>query len=1069
MSLLNARARIQITLFVALSLVAGMVVPQPGAAASTAPSAAFTAWIPERLSDWRDAGGPYPTCPGENSSCVYTVDGIIDEHAPDEPTIIARHRQDDCSWNGIAAGHCNFLLYLDASGSTGGDSSVVSYNWTIVAPPDDVRLMGFQGSHGSNWVHDGAGRLTRSTSFAGKVAIPRPMTGSWTVSLSVTTDDGDVSTISSREVRFRDYLIFSVGDSVGSGEGNPDVWGGGGVATWWQDERCHRSADAGSAQAPLAIENSSPLSAVTFVHLACSGGAIVKGLLAAYEGQEAADPPLAPQMDMVGALTALAGRPVDALLVSASANDLGFGTVVKSCLSPTWDCSGSDPDNLDETEDYVRRHLNLLRDSHLDQWLEGDPIKCPPGWETSGRDCRHLNLFTDLQQRIASLGIPAKQVLITEYFDPTKNANGDWGNCLQHIGLMWWEMRWAYHNVVRPLNDLVGAAAQQNGWNHIGGIADAFARKGYCAGSSSWVRSLEHSFLIQGNKDGAFHPNEHGHGEYRDRMVPVLRRMLLQNSIRHNLTAGAAYDDSVAPVVSTIEPGATVSLSLDGAPFVNGTVVTNRGSHVLDITVTGADGTVVTEHVPFSLYWRTSVVTPTNPTGQITDPLTLEANLTSVHGPLAGRTVKFAAPGVCTGSATTDAAGVARFTCGPITAGAGDYPLDVTFSASDYLRASSTSTTLRVTKEVTIISAADAGGEYSDGAVFQATLEDDDGTPVASHTVVFDGGGCSGSATTDAAGSATYVCPAVQVPAGDHTYSATFAETATHLGSSTTAALAVESEDGILTYGQNVEALQVAEPGGAAPAFTLRATLEEREPDLAGQAPDGSSLAAPGDLSREVVAATLTPIGPGPSTTVTCVNEAVSGTGYHASLPVRCEIPAGTPVNTYEVVLHATAGLYEASTSAVLTVFDPSLGFATGGGTFLWPGTSDPTSFGFTVKYNKKNQPHGSLLVIRHLPDGTEHRIKSHSLSASSVGSTATYGWMTLVARSTYEAPGWLEPVGNHEVRLYAQDAARSGNPDSFWLQLRDPAGVLVPAMSLPSPATANAVPIAGGDISVPH
>ena len=39
----------------------------------------------------------------------------------------------------------------------------------------------------------------------------------------------------------------------------------------------------------------------------------------------------------------------------------------------------------------------------------------------------------------------------------------------------------------------------------------------------------------------------------------------------------------------------------------------------------------------------------------------------------------------------------------------------------------------------------------------------------------------------------------------------------------------------------------------------------------------------------------------------------------------------------------------------MLVVYDPSLGFTTGGGWFIWPdGSGDKTNFGYTMKYNKK-------------------------------------------------------------------------------------------------------------------
>jgi hypothetical protein len=81
----------------------------------------------------------------------------------------------------------------------------------------------------------------------------------------------------------RDYLIVSIGDSYGSGEGNPDVPQKFATGPFdiplpivtrgavWEDARCHRSATAGPAQAAMRLELADPHSSVTFLSFACSG------------------------------------------------------------------------------------------------------------------------------------------------------------------------------------------------------------------------------------------------------------------------------------------------------------------------------------------------------------------------------------------------------------------------------------------------------------------------------------------------------------------------------------------------------------------------------------------------------------------------------------------------------------------------------------------------------------------------------------------------------------------------------------------------------------------------------
>ena len=76
-----------------------------------------------------------------------------------------------------------------------------------------------------------------------------------------------------------DLLVVSLGDSVASGEGNPD-----GPGIHWLEKRCHRSLRSGAAQATRAVERGDRHSVVTFVPLACSGATIDAGLLGAYDG-----------------------------------------------------------------------------------------------------------------------------------------------------------------------------------------------------------------------------------------------------------------------------------------------------------------------------------------------------------------------------------------------------------------------------------------------------------------------------------------------------------------------------------------------------------------------------------------------------------------------------------------------------------------------------------------------------------------------------------------------------------------------------------------------------------------
>jgi len=99
--------------------------------------------------------------------------------------------------------------------------------------------------------------------------------------------------------------------------------------------------------------------------------------------------------------------------------------------------------------------------------------------------------------------------------------------------------------IIRPLNNTVAAAAQLQGWTCIRGIADAFAGHGYAA-TEHWFRRMSEARDTQGvnglNLDftlfgknyqikqstGGFHPNDLGHKEIAEKMLPFLKTKVSQ-------------------------------------------------------------------------------------------------------------------------------------------------------------------------------------------------------------------------------------------------------------------------------------------------------------------------------------------------------------------------------------------------------------------------------------------------------------------------------------------------------------------------------------------------------------
>jgi hypothetical protein len=301
-------------------------------------------------------------------------------------------------------------------------------------------------------------------------------------------------------------------------------------------------------------------------------------------------------------------------------------------------------------------------------------------------------------------------------------------------------------------------------------------------------------------------------------------------------------------------------------------------------------------------------------------------------------------------------------------------------------------------------------------------------------------------------------------PASAHAVTARFTSADANYASSALSApatLTVLPEAATVSYAAtNPVAKRVAAPGGTADAFSLVVTVAESSPDLPA-APSGA--AAPGDIALAPVKVTLVPVGPGSPVTGACVGSGGDTKTY------TCSFAAGVPVNTYAVqatVSATPAGAYYAGGAEdVLTIYDPSLGFTTGGGTVAWPGGGERTTFGFTIKYNKGGtNPQGSLVVVRHMADGSTYRVKSNALDGLALSpSTSGTGYATFSGKATYLEPGWATAQGNVGFAVYVEDNNEPGaDVDRFWLQVTG-------GMGMPGPGPGNAQALAGGNVVVPH
>jgi hypothetical protein len=278
----------------------------------------------------------------------------------------------------------------------------------------------------------------------------------------------------------------------------------------------------------------------------------------------------------------------------------------------------------------------------------------------------------------------------------------------------------------------------------------------------------------------------------------------------------------------------------------------------------------------------------------------------------------------------------------------------------------------------------------------------------------------------------------------------------------------VTKENATVTFdGGNPAALQVSAPEGPLDAneLTLVLKVKEKLPDM----PAESAFA--GDINNAGLTVKLEPLSGGGAITLNCT-EAVEGTGYDGVKTFICTNSQPIPVDTYDVIATINGNYYSGEGYDGFTVFNPSLGFTTGGGWFYWPGTTEKTNFGFTMKYNKKaTSVLGNLLVILHHADGTISRLKSNALDGLALKDINGCGIATFSGKSTYETwdpeanegLGGYVTLGGIRFSVYVEDCNEPGTGvDKFWVQGMD-------KLVLEKPAPTNAVTIGGGNIAVPH
>ena len=393
--------------------------------------------------------------------------------------------------------------------------------------------------------------------------------GLQTITLTTTPNTGQPVT-SSEQINVRDLLIVGIGDSVASGEGNPDIPGNCQTADavsgkidftscdskpiWWpefpspsdsplqdptinQNYQCHRSNNAGSEHFAHDLQAASLRGdahySVTFLSVACSGASINQGLLGPWNGvpprpEDATPKPkdLPAQIDQLRQLigvnqaTGKLLRTPDAVILTVGGDDVGFASVLTACLSGpngrgnTFDhCSDPGSPTGDKQLKEVNRRLGLM----------------------AGNFANFANCFSDLgnpcvvsSKKEAPLGIPSSRLWITQYFDASRDDSGqlcDYSVVPILSTLSPADFQWANTNIVAPLENQISTAASAHGWNVLPVYSD-FYTHGICA-TDHWLNQWDEEFQNQGDKQGFFHPNHNGQDDYFQKMQQLVAPALL--------------------------------------------------------------------------------------------------------------------------------------------------------------------------------------------------------------------------------------------------------------------------------------------------------------------------------------------------------------------------------------------------------------------------------------------------------------------------------------------------------------------------------------------------------------
>jgi lysophospholipase L1-like esterase len=406
-----------------------------------------------------------------------------------------------------------------------------------------------------------------------------------------------------KKITVNDILIVALGDSYMSGEGAPerakasggifiggpnhDVrWAdsGGSVTTvHWVDGstssvvgdatgighvKAHRSTLAWAPQMAMRLERADDESSVTFIHLAVTGATISKGLLGPAGGssQEGIAGQAPAQLELARQL--VGQRKIDALILGIGGNDIGFSNLIKGLvLRGTW----SDIDFRRLKDALQSGNWKSVRNNQFNETVElfadltrAFPAVSIPDAVGFKRLPAEFQKLADSLGQLDRQGMKVGRVYLASYPDPTHKKNGEFcREALEEIGdevgvtlhIDENEFRWAYNNVIVPLNDLLQRQAELFQWTFLADFVNTTKYHGICreqtfpfdlaqqenqwpeitqAGDwrKAWFRDARNSFYTEGIESlrstmGTAHPNKYGYAALADAAYSYFESLLV--------------------------------------------------------------------------------------------------------------------------------------------------------------------------------------------------------------------------------------------------------------------------------------------------------------------------------------------------------------------------------------------------------------------------------------------------------------------------------------------------------------------------------------------------------------